>query len=149
MRRFSSIHLHLDTAARVDARDADRRYASKQAAINEFQMRHAKSLLPKFEALFTNPDSQVTEVAEGGETYFVYKVTGERLLKTKGARDSKRLIDTISDGSAQVKVYYDSELEEYCCKLYVGGAYRSNADYFTNDKSDALDTARAMARKAV
>ena len=38
------------------------------------------------------------------------------------------------------KVYYNSDLEEFCVKL--SGA--PNADYFTTERSDAMDTANAM-----
>lgn len=33
---------------------------------------------------------------------------------------------------------------EYCVKLYIGGVYQTEADYFTDDRQDAHDTAESM-----
>lgn len=66
---------------------------------------------------------------------------------TKDAKDGMRLVENIRDGSFYCKVYYDSDLEEYCCKLYHGGIYYSSADYFSDDKADALSTAKDMVRR--
>ncbi len=43
-----------------------------------------------------------------------------------------------------VKVYRDSEWNEYRVRLYIDGRLHAAADYFTDCKSDALATARAM-----
>lgn len=71
-------------------------------------------------------------------------------LARSGARDAQRLIDTVysSDGKVTVKVYRDTDWEEFVCKMWVNGAYQSAADYHTDDKGDALSTAKDMARKA-
>lgn len=56
-----------------------------------------------------------------------------------------RLIQTISGTAGTAKAYRDSENGEYVVR-FTGrdGARRPDADYFTDDKSDALGTARAM-----
>lgn len=43
----------------------------------------------------------------------------------------------------EVKVYWEAEYGEYCCKL-VGAP---DADYFTDDFGDALGTAKSMANR--
>jgi hypothetical protein len=62
-------------------------------------------------------------------------------------RKPMRLIETITEGKNVVKVYYEYHLLEYCVKLYVAGKYRKNADSFTDDRDDALSTARVMAKE--
>ena len=43
------------------------------------------------------------------------------------------------------KVYFDTEFEEYRVKFYRHAEYiGSEADYHTDDKSDAINTARAQ-----
>ena len=66
---------------------------------------------------------------------------------------SLRKIHTETFGARVVKVYQDltfynsaSSWGEFCCRLYVGGVLRAEADYFTGDKDDALATAKAMVR---
>ena len=49
------------------------------------------------------------------------------------------------------KIYWDSEVQECRVRFYKNGRYLSEADYFTDDKEDAKDTAKAeldeLARK--
>lgn len=60
-----------------------------------------------------------------------------------------KLIQTITDGNATVKVFYDEEWEEYVCRLFVNGKDQGDGPvYHTDDKSDAISTARDMARRA-
>lgn len=65
----------------------------------------------------------------------------------------ERLITTMENDKALVKVYYNAELSEYRNELWVteGGkrVKRPNADHFTNDKPDALSTAKHMIAHAV
>lgn len=44
--------------------------------------------------------------------------------------------------SRTARVSYDVELDEYRVKFYIHGVREANADYFTNDKDDALGTAK-------
>lgn len=44
-----------------------------------------------------------------------------------------------------VKAYKDTDTGEYVCKLYENNVHYEPADYFTDDKQDALDTAELMA----
>ena len=59
-----------------------------------------------------------------------------------------RLIRTETNGTSTVKtkVYRDSECDEYRVKLFIAGVHRTRADYHTDDKGDALATAKVMAR---
>jgi hypothetical protein len=43
-----------------------------------------------------------------------------------------------------VKVYRDSANDEFVCKLFISGKHKPRADYFTNDKADAIATAEHM-----
>ena len=57
----------------------------------------------------------------------------------------KRLVTVIGLHTARcVKVFYNPELEEYVCKLYVKDVHHEPGDYFTEDKEDALATAAAI-----
>ena len=37
---------------------------------------------------------------------------------------------------------------EFCVELYVNGQHIENADYFTDDQQDALETAKDMLKRA-
>jgi hypothetical protein len=77
--------------------------------------------------------------------------------KALGAGDSKmamklitRVLDSCDASINQcwAKVYRDSEYEEFVVKFYRHAEYvGSAADYFTNDKSDALVTAKTQCLK--
>ena len=45
-----------------------------------------------------------------------------------------------------VKVYRNSEWNEYVCRLLIDGKHYEPADSFTDDKQDALGTAVIMCR---
>ncbi len=53
-------------------------------------------------------------------------------------------MQTVTKGSNTVKVYYDYFWQEYSVTLKGS----PKATYFTNDRLDALDTARAMLSRA-
>ena len=57
-------------------------------------------------------------------------------------RRSLRLIQTHENGNKQAKVYKDTELGEYRVKLYKDGKHLADADYHTDDVSDAHGTAK-------
>ena len=59
-----------------------------------------------------------------------------------------RLIHIETNGPRSVMVYRESSLNEYVCRFSdATGKPGSNVgDYFTDDKQDALDTAKAMLR---
>lgn len=60
---------------------------------------------------------------------------------------SIRCIATVSteiNNTRFAKVFRDSDLEEYRVKLYENMVYQPDADYFTDDKADALATAKMM-----
>jgi len=60
---------------------------------------------------------------------------------------SKR-ITTFTGTKALVNVRYQSDLDEYVCKLYLIGSDKLIGEYFTEDLSDALQTGEAMFNKA-
>ena len=63
---------------------------------------------------------------------------------------SRRLIDSakpfgpFGNAGHEAKIYFDSELEEYSVRLYINGKERQAAEYFTDDKQDAENTAIRM-----
>jgi hypothetical protein len=60
-----------------------------------------------------------------------------------------RLISTIHKASAEAtaKVYRDTEWQEYRVKFYRGTIHQVNADYHTEDKQDAIDTAHGQLQR--
>jgi hypothetical protein len=57
-----------------------------------------------------------------------------------------RKIHTETLGARVVKVYRDSDWAQFICMLYVDEVHYSPADYFTGDRDDAIDTAKAMVK---
>lgn len=49
-----------------------------------------------------------------------------------------------TDCTRVVRVMYDGEFGEYQCRLQVDGTALPDATYYTDNKQDALCTARAM-----
>ena len=58
-------------------------------------------------------------------------------------------IHEITFGARTAKVYRDSNWNEYRVRLYVRGRLDEAADYFTDDKQDAISTAAKMVRQQV
>ena len=58
----------------------------------------------------------------------------------------RKLIQTIINGNREVKIVWDSEWQQYQCRLYVENKFYQPATYFTDDLSDAIDSAKAMAK---
>jgi hypothetical protein len=54
---------------------------------------------------------------------------------------AKRRIHTYENNGKQAKVYRNSDFDEYEVRFSVQGEDLPDADYFTNDKQDAIDTA--------
>jgi len=46
------------------------------------------------------------------------------------------------------KVYRDAEFNQYVVKLFCWSQHQTEADYFTNDKDDAMSTAQDMVKRA-
>ena len=57
-----------------------------------------------------------------------------------------RKIETRTNPENQVKteIFFNPEFGEYLVKIYRQGNYQSGADYFTDCKQDARDTAQAI-----
>ena len=51
-------------------------------------------------------------------------------------------INTVYGPATTARVYRDSEYDEYVVKFDHFGSYVEGADYHTDDKQDALDTAK-------
>jgi hypothetical protein len=60
-----------------------------------------------------------------------------------------RLISTIHKAAAEAtaKVYRDTDWQEYRVKFYARGQHLQNADYHTDDKQDAIDTAHGQLQR--
>lgn len=56
-----------------------------------------------------------------------------------------RLIDTQTGPNAVVKTYYNSEWDEYQSKVFINGVHDPEADNFTDDRDDAIATAKHIA----
>lgn len=56
---------------------------------------------------------------------------------------ARKLIKTIVGNKCTVKVYFDVEYHEYVGR--VEGDKNGDSDYFTDDREDALGTARIIA----
>lgn len=134
--RFKQIHIHTTKdSATKDAENYQALKAREQGIKNKIERAQAagdKAELKNLEAEWKEVH-RLMRVAMG--------------ISDASAQDASRLVDTIRDGSFYCKIYYDSDLEEYCCKLYEGGIYHAEADYFTDDKSDAQSSARDMVRR--
>lgn len=74
----------------------------------------------------------------------VKKMIASRLDESK-----MRLIGTHSsaDGNKKAKVYRNSEWEEFVVKHFESDNHQKNADYHTNDKEDAHNTAKHWINK--
>lgn len=48
-----------------------------------------------------------------------------------------------------VQVKYNSDIKEYYCVLTVNGVRQSDSTYYTDDKQDALGTAKAMLERVI
>ena len=57
-----------------------------------------------------------------------------------------RKIHVETAGRRSVKVYRDIDFQEFRARLYLDGVLYEPADYFTDCKADAIETAAAMAQ---
>jgi hypothetical protein len=65
-------------------------------------------------------------------------------LAGEGVTEGLKLVKAFSNDSQAAKVYKDSELDEYKVKFYKDGVHQTKADYHTDDKDDALQTAQSQ-----
>jgi hypothetical protein len=71
------------------------------------------------------------------------RVVGDAVARA----DAERIVQSFTGQAGTVKVYYDPEWKEYRCKPFIGTpprVLRESTWYFTDDKEDALGTARQM-----
>jgi len=60
---------------------------------------------------------------------------------------SKRLVQTMTPAvghERKVKVYFNSDHDEYTAELFINEVRQKKATYFTDDKQDAIDTGKHM-----
>lgn len=57
---------------------------------------------------------------------------------------ARKLIGTFTAGRHMAKVYRDAEWNEYHTRFYVDGVINADADAFTTDKADALQSAQSI-----
>ena len=57
-------------------------------------------------------------------------------------------IQTFTLGKYMVKVWKNLDMQEFLCRLYVGGKLYEPADYFTDSRPDAMGSAQAMLKEA-
>lgn len=60
---------------------------------------------------------------------------------------ANRKIDEFKLGANVVKVSFNPEYKEFRARLYSNGIANENADYFSEDKADALQTAQTMLKE--
>jgi len=56
---------------------------------------------------------------------------------------TKKVADK-TDGIYRTIIRFDAESDEYVVQLFVNGVHQFDADYFTDDKEDATNTAKSM-----
>lgn len=61
--------------------------------------------------------------------------------------ESVKLIQTVNDQNKAAKIYKDSGTNEFVVKFFINDKHKENADYFTDDKEDAVNTATNMLKK--
>ena len=60
--------------------------------------------------------------------------------------NKSRHITTFNKLKRKVEVRFNYEWEEYQCFLFLSGNLHNDSTYFTNDKDDALLTAKEMVK---
>lgn len=69
----------------------------------------------------------------------------QEVTESESLTESKRLVTKVSKDLNLAKVYFDTDYNEYCVKLYNAGKYAGeDTDYFTDDRDDAISTAKQM-----
>ncbi len=66
----------------------------------------------------------------------------------EGVKEGRKLLQTQAAGAKTAKVYRDTDTDEYVVKFFVDGKHQPQADYFTDDKQDAMNTARAEVNRS-
>lgn len=57
-------------------------------------------------------------------------------------KSTKRLVKQETEGDKSYKLYRDADWEEFVVQFFKKGVHQSKADYHTDDKGDAQDTAK-------
>lgn len=65
------------------------------------------------------------------------------LCKMYGVSNMKLILE-VTKGFKRVTIHRDSQLDKFKCKLFYHGKHYEPADYYTDDKQDAIGTAKLM-----
>lgn len=69
--------------------------------------------------------------------------------KKAGIVEGVRLLGSLgSDDARSAKIFWDRDWNEFVVRFYEQGEYNQEADYHTDDKQDAVDTAKSWIAKA-
>jgi hypothetical protein len=84
-----------------------------------------------------DPIAAATDRAfDAGAKFFSKKKTGV----SEGS--SMRIVAQDDSGAKSYRVYKDADWNEYVVKFYLNGRHQTDADYHTDDKNDAMGTAK-------
>lgn len=61
---------------------------------------------------------------------------------------NENVIATFKDGPHRAYVIKDDHWDEFRAELWIDGEHQKNADYHTDDRTDALHTAKHMLNEA-
>lgn len=71
------------------------------------------------------------------------KISKESAVESSVSENRRfRLVQKTENGTRTVKIYKDTDWNEYVVKHYENGQYLKDADYFDSDKQAVIDTAR-------
>lgn len=63
------------------------------------------------------------------------------MISSNFMAEGQRLISQKAVGNYSVKVYRDTDWNEFVVRFFENGIHQLDADYYTDDKDDAIDTA--------
>ena len=140
----------------------DESKSRKADATGDFEVERTERLAPKAsdarqwrkEVASDKKNGGRAKHADGGSVAGGERPTGDRIPRARGGstyadKDDAprlRLMKTHTDGNKTAKVYKDADWGEYRVKHYVDGKHQTNADYHTDDVSDANSTAGSFLR---
>lgn len=99
----------------------------------------------------TLPNKRAYDLEKAGEKkkpVSLKKAPWETNESTVSENRRFRLVVKSDNGNRAVKIYKDTDWEEYVVKHYENGQYLKDADYFDSDKQAAVDTAKHFLSQA-
>lgn len=91
--------------------------------------------------------SEVLDALYGAGISIIIPESIEIPLDEDTLSEANRLVHKAAEGNQEVKVYYDSEYGEYIVKLFRDGKHYEPADYYSDDKEDAIATSGKMLKE--